>query len=89
MLPEGLLHALAYGGQALLLLWLLWGSLGPSAATACAGSGALGFGILTELLQLLQPARSAELPDIVADAIGVAVALILGRALGAFARRSG
>jgi len=43
-------------------LWLLIGGL-------------LGFGVLIELLQMLVPTRSAEVADVLADSVGIAVGL--------------
>lgn len=73
-----LAHGVAYGVQALLMLWLLCAVTRPLRAVAGAWLVATLLGLSTELLQMLQPARSAELRDLVADAIGAAVAVALG-----------
>jgi len=49
---------------------------------------ALGFGILIEGLQALTPTRSAEFGDVLAEVVGIAVAIGLARAgLGGWALR--
>ena len=41
----------------------------------------LGYGVAIELLQTLTPLRSASLPDVAADMVGVALGLVLARGL--------
>jgi len=75
--PDGLAHAVAYGIQAILLYAMLvqkWPS-GQALVTGCLGATA--FGALTEGLQMLQPTRSTEVMDIVADACGALAAAAL------------
>lgn len=72
------LHAVAYGVQALLLLWLLSSCLGRIGAAVGAWAGAFVIGAGTELLQMLQPARAAELRDLLADAVGAAMGVLVG-----------
>jgi VanZ family protein len=74
MIPDWLAHAVAYGIQAGLLFWALKPVLGRAPALVTGGSGAVLFGICTESLQLLQPERTVELRDVIANAIGVMVA---------------
>ena len=52
--------------------------------------GLLAFGVLIELLQMLVPTRSAEVADVLADGVGIAVGLVVhwGRAAMARARRA-
>jgi VanZ family protein len=72
--PDRLAHAVAYGVQAILLCTMLaqeW-PIGQALVTGCLGAAA--FGVLTEGLQMLQPTRSTELMDIVADACGALAA---------------
>jgi VanZ family protein len=74
--PDWLAHAVAYGIQAGLLFWAV-----PATATtrsrARAGlTGAVAFGAATEALQLLQPARSTELVDLVANGLGAAISVV-------------
>ncbi len=47
-----------------------------------AGLAMLGFGIFIEAVQHFIPTRSASLGDVVADAAGVVLGLLLARALG-------
>ena len=72
--PDGVAHATAYGLQALLLYFLFVGSSRPWTSVVAAALCAVGFGLFTEALQLLQPARSVEFRDIVANSVGVAIA---------------
>lgn len=76
--PDRLAHAVAYGIQAI-LLFLMLALVKPTTQALVIGClGAVAFGICTEGLQLLQPTRSTELMDIVADACGAATAAALG-----------
>jgi VanZ family protein len=81
-----LMHGVAYGVQALLMLWLLAALTEPARAMAGAWLVATLLGLATELLQMLQPARSAEVRDLVADGVGAAVAVALGWVLMRLAR---
>lgn len=49
----------------------------PSAALAWRGVGLIGFGALTELMQVVIPWRSGDLLDLLANAVGVALGLAL------------
>ncbi len=87
--PDGWLHAVGYGGQAGLLTWL-FGSSGwaDTVSLGAAVLGAILFGAVTELIQLLVPGRSADLGDLLADAVGAVV--VCGMlALAAIALRRG
>jgi VanZ family protein len=82
--PDRLAHALAYGGQAGLLYWAVAEFASRSAAAVSAFAGAFAFGLLTEGLQLFQPARSVEIGDLAANGIGAAAAcglIVIARAL--------
>jgi VanZ family protein len=70
-IPDEVTHAFAYGLQAVLLIRLLSETQPFPRALVIGCLGALGLGVFTECLQLLQPTRSAESTDILADAIGV------------------
>lgn len=81
------LHAVAYGVQAGLLLWLV-GSLAAPLTAGCWSLAATSLlGGFTELLQGVIPARTAELRDLGADVVGalavvglwLAAAAVLGR----------
>ena len=67
-------HALAYGVQCCLLFALINLYLPMYRALVAAGGGAVCFGVFTEWLQMLQPSRVAEISDIAANTVGVAVA---------------
>jgi VanZ family protein len=71
--PDSVAHATAYGLQALLLYCLFVVSSRPLTSVVAAVLCAAGFGMFTEALQLLQPARSVEFRDIVANSVGVAI----------------
>jgi VanZ family protein len=71
---DSVAHAAAYGLQALLLYFLFAVSSRPWTSVVAAVLCAFGFGVLTEALQLLQPARSVEFRDILANSLGVAIA---------------
>lgn len=74
-----LAHVVAYGLQAGLLFWLFEFSLGSGAAIH-AVLGASGFGVLTEMLQILSPVRHFEYRDMAADVLGAVfvVSLLFG-----------
>jgi VanZ family protein len=67
---DGLVHGLASGAQALILFWLLSTVVSPTVAVISSGIGAFLFGVLVEVLQILQPTRYFQASDLVADAIG-------------------
>jgi VanZ family protein len=72
--PDSVAHAAAYGLQTL-FIYLLFVEFNRSrGSVAAAAICAIGFGVFTEALQLLQPARSVGLGDIVANSVGVAIA---------------
>jgi VanZ family protein len=66
-------HAVAYSVQALLLFVLLLPSAGRERAALLSAAGAIAFGGLVEALQLVQPARSVEFRDLVANTLGAAI----------------
>ena len=86
--PDWLAHALAYGFQAGLLFWAVVPSLGPRRGLAGAFLGATAFGVATEGLQLLQPARTVELKDLLANTVGAMVACGIIVFTGRFGWRS-
>lgn len=78
--PDRTAHTMAYGIQSGLLYLLILPSAGRWPAAVFAAVGAAGYGAFVEVLQTLQPARSPELSDVVANAVGaglVAVAAYL------------
>ena len=76
-IPDDVAHAIAYGLQAVLLYALLDKGLATVPALALACFGAIGLGLFTEGLQLLQPSRASQAADVLANAIGVAAAAIV------------
>jgi VanZ family protein len=74
--PDTVAHALAYGLLAGMLLWLLKSYLASGPAYIFAWFGATFYGLVTELAQLLVAARSFELADLAADAVGAALVLV-------------
>jgi len=71
---DSIVHAIAYGLQAVLIFTLLSKSWPTASALAASWLGATAFGCVTETLQMLRPTRSADLMDIVADGFGALVA---------------
>ena len=66
-------HALAFGALA---LSGRFGFPGSHARAAVIALGLFGFGIAIELLQTFVPSRSAEVNDVLADVVGIAVGLL-------------
>lgn len=87
--PDEVAHAVAYGIQALLLLMLLARLTSRTLAGLAAWLGATLFGGLTELLQILQPARASQLSDLAADGVGALLAVALGLLLVSRSSRGG
>ncbi len=73
--PDKLAHALAYGGETVLLYWVLISLAQPLTATAAAWLGTGVLGMLTEILQELQRARSADPGDLMADMVGATIVI--------------
>ncbi len=72
---DKLLHAL---GFACMMGW--WGNVfAAPRARGIAAVGCLAYGVLIEGLQWLNPPRTADGLDVVADACGIAIALLLLR----------
>jgi VanZ family protein len=75
---DWLAHGLAYGIQTLLLFVLARGMMAIRRhAVILAATGATVFGTIVEFLQLLQPSRYFEAMDLLANSVGVAVAVIV------------
>ena len=53
-------------------------------AAVAAWIGATGLGVVTELMQRLQPTRVAEVSDVLADAVGAAVVVLVCLAMRRF-----
>jgi VanZ family protein len=75
--PDKLAHALAYGGETVLLYWVLSSLAQPLTATAAAWLGTGVLGMLTEILQALQRPRSGDPGDFVADMVGATLVIIV------------
>jgi VanZ family protein len=74
--PDKLAHALAYGGETILLYWVFITLAQPLTATAAAWLGTGVLGMLTEILQALQQARSADPGDLMADMVGATFVIV-------------
>ena len=74
---DWVLHSAAYGLLGGILLFSGSRSNSLLSRGALAVGGASGFGLLTEIIQLLVPYRSFELRDLAADTAG-ALAVVLG-----------
>ncbi len=59
----------------------------PGTSGVVAGAWMLGYGLLLEVVQSFEPARSAELKDLLVDLAGIAAGLILARVAGTPSRR--
>lgn len=68
--PDWIAHAVAYGIQAALVYWASLPSLGRTRSLVVGAVTASVFGALTECLQLLQPGRSVEFKDLIANTTG-------------------
>jgi VanZ family protein len=74
--PDKLAHALAYGGETVLLYWVLISLVQPLTATVAAWLGTGALGMLTEILQALQRERSADPGDLMADMVGATIVIV-------------
>jgi VanZ family protein len=72
--PDDTAHALAYGIQSGLVYLLALPTAGRKLAAVFAAVGAASYGALVEILQMLQPSRSPEVADLVANAAGAGLA---------------
>lgn len=73
-ISDRLAHATAYSVQAILLFTLFLSAVGPGKAALFSAIGAVAFGGVVETLQYLQPARSVEIRDLVANTVGAVLA---------------
>ena len=78
-LPDWLLHGLAYGALAALLLRAVAGRLWRAPVTARGLAvlllACVGYGVSDEYHQSFVPGRTAEARDVLADGVGAALAL--------------
>ena len=82
--PDWFAHGVAYGIQAALIFWALLPSIGRHRALLMGVVGASVFGMVTEGLQLLQPGRSVEFNDLVANTVGAILVCGMIAGLGRF-----
>lgn len=75
--PDGLAHAAASAGQTVLLFALFESRGGPKRAAAVAAVVAILYCGCVEILQFLQPARTVEVRDLVANMVGAGAAAAL------------
>jgi len=76
-IPDFAAHSLAYAAHTVLLYALLLPSFGRGNAAIIAFTGAVLYGGIVEALQFLQPVRTVEMRDLLANAIGAVVAATL------------
>jgi len=90
MVPDWLAHATAYGIQTGLLFWALTPLVGVRSALVGGLFGAVSFGAVTEVLQVLQPGRAVEFRDVVANSVGaLVVCAVIASAAVLSSRRTG
>jgi len=72
-IPDFAAHGIAYAAHAALMFALFLPSVGRGNAAILAFAGAVVYGGLVEGLQFLQPARTVEIRDLVANTVGAGV----------------
>lgn len=75
-LPDFVAHGIAYAAHAALMFVLLLPLIGRVKAAILAFAGAVIYGGLVEALQFLQPARTVEARDLLANAVGAGIAAL-------------
>jgi len=76
-IPDYVAHGIAYAAHTVLMFALLLPSIGRGNAAVLAFVGAVIYGGLVEALQFLQPARTVEIRDILANSVGAGMAAIV------------
>jgi len=76
-IPDVAAHGIAYAAQTVLLFAMLLPSTGRCSAAILAALAAIAYGGLVEGLQSFQPARTVEIRDLGANALGAVVAATL------------
>lgn len=71
--PDWFAHGVAYGIQMALIYWAALPSVGHRGSLLVGVVAAAVFGLLTEGLQYFQPARTVEIKDLAANAVGALV----------------
>ena len=77
VVPDHLAHAAAYAGQTVLLYAVFLTSSGRGRAAVLAAGSAVLYGGCVEILQSLQPTRTVELADLLANTVGACVAMFV------------
>jgi len=72
--PDFAAHGIAYAAHTALMFALLLPLAGRGNAAMLAFAGAFLYGGLVEALQFLQPARTVEIRDLLANAVGAGMA---------------
>jgi len=75
-IPDVILHGTAYGLQTLLLFCLLYPVMKSPRAILVAAVCATIFGAIVETSQLMQPNRSVEFKDVIANATGACLSAL-------------
>jgi VanZ family protein len=76
-IPDFAAHGIAYAAHTALMFALLLPSIGRGRAAIFALAGAVLYGALVEALQLLQPARTVEFRDLLANSVGAGAAAMI------------
>ncbi len=73
-IPDFVAHGIAYAAHTALMFALLRPLVGRGKAAVLAFAGAVLYGGLVEALQFLQPARTVEIRDVLANSVGAGLA---------------
>ncbi len=76
-IPDFAAHGIAYAAHTALMFALLLPLVGRGKAAILAFAGAVLYGGLVEALQFLQPARTVEIRDLLANAVGAGMAAMI------------
>jgi len=76
-IPDFAAHGIAYAAHTALMFALLFPLVGRGKAAILAFAGAVLYGGLVEALQFLQPARTVEIRDLLANAVGAGMAAMI------------
>ncbi len=73
-IPDFVAHGIAYAAHTALIFALFLPTVGRGNAAILAFAGAVVYGGLVEVLQFLQPARTVEIRDLLANSVGAGTA---------------